>query len=134
MLNNLKLNTMQNTQTVSNTATTFLANNNVTFATNGYWASVAKPVSIVDMQLTVFDKTCGELRVYFDSADWDVETDGLIYNDTGFEQHLLQFLANNKINYHSVSYSEQGLQGDDYVSFDVERSFIKTWNARFSND
>ena len=123
---------MQNTQTVSNTATTFLANNNVIFVTNGYWSSAAKPVSIVDMQVTAFDKTCGELRVYFDSADWDVETDGLIYNDTGFEQHLLQFLANNKINHRSVSYSEQGLQGDDYVSFDVERSFIKTWNARFS--
>lgn len=120
------------------TATTSVATvlaNNVVFNTagDGYWSTAVKSVSIVDMQLSAFNKKYGELRVYFDSADWDNDTDGLIYSDMGFKQHLLQFLANNDIDYRSVSYSEQGMQGDDYVSFDVEKNFIKTWNAKFGS-
>ena len=119
--------------TATTSVATVLANGNVVFNTagDGYWSTAVKPVSIVDIQLSAFNKKYGELRVYFNSADWDNDTDGLIYSDMGFKQHLLQFLADNDIDYRSVSYSEQGMQGDDYVSFDVEKDFIKTWNAKF---
>jgi hypothetical protein len=30
-----------------------------------------------------------------------------------------------------VGYSEQGMQGDDYVSLDVGESFIASWEAKF---
>jgi hypothetical protein len=31
----------------------------------------------------------------------------------------------------AVTYSEQGMQGDDYVSLDVGKDFLDSWSAKF---
>jgi len=101
-------------------------------AGDGYWSNVQKAVSIVDMQLgyVADDKQFGELRVYFNTADWDVNTDGLIYTDSDFLNELRLFLEQQGLVV-DLCYSEQGMQGDDYVSLDVGAEFIASWEAKF---
>jgi hypothetical protein len=68
----------------------------------------------------------GELRVHFDTNTWDVDTDGLIYTDKQFINDLKVLL--NRIELDTdVSYSEQGMQGDTFVSLDVGPEFIKSY-------
>ena len=100
-------------------------------AGDGYWSNVAKSVEVVDMKLGyVSDEgDFGELCVYFNTADWDVNKDGLIYTDTEFLHELNAFLVEQGLC--AVEYSEQGMQGDDYVSLDVEDEFIALWTAKF---
>jgi hypothetical protein len=33
-----------------------------------------------------------------------------------------------------LCYSEQGMQGDDYVSFDIGADFLRSWEAKFGVD
>jgi hypothetical protein len=98
---------------------------------DGYWSRVKGSVEIFDMRLgyVADDKQFGELCVYFNDKHWDVNIDGLIYTDKQFLQDLNAFLAQHGLP--AVSYSEQGMQGDDYVSCDVEGDFITAWEAKF---
>lgn len=109
----------------------------VTFSTSGvgYWSSTAKTVEIVDMRLgyVADDKEFGELRVYFNTDTWDVNTDGLIYTDKGFYADLQEFIKQQGLVV-DLCYSEQGMQGDDYVSLDVGAEFIASWEAKFGYD
>ena len=98
----------------------------------GYWSNVRKAVEITDMRLAYVndEKDFGELRVYFNTATWDVNTDGLIYTDKQFAQELNAFLLAQGLA--KADYSEQGMQGDNYVSLDVEGDFISAWDAKFN--
>jgi hypothetical protein len=100
-------------------------------AGNGLWSRTAKSVEIVDMRLGYVDedKDFGELCVFFNTDTWDVTKDGLIYTDKLFEAELNAFLATHGLP--AVSYSEQGMQGEDYVSLDAEGDFISAWEAKF---
>ena len=100
----------------------------------GYWSEVAKPVEVVDMQLgyVADEKDFGELRVYFNTKFWDVNVDGLIYTDSNFLDELQAFLNKHGLAGADVDYSEQGMQGDNYVSLDVGAAFITAWDAKFS--
>jgi hypothetical protein len=99
---------------------------------DGYWSNRKEPVEIVDMRLgyVADDKDFGELCVYFNRADWDVDRDGLIYTDSQFIQDLYAFLTAQGLST-DVEYSEQGMQGDDYVSLDVTGAFITSWEHKF---
>ena len=108
----------------------------VTFNTNGlgYWSRTAKAVEIVDMRVTYVndEKDFGELCVYFNTATWDVNTDGLIYTDKQFRNELQAFLTAHGLPGNDISYSEQGMQGDNYVSCDiVSAKFLQAWEAKF---
>jgi hypothetical protein len=107
----------------------------VTFNTNGkgYWSNVAKAVRITDMRLGYVsdEKDFGELCVYFNTEDWDVNALGLIYTDKQFRNELQAFLNAQGLPGRLVSYSEQGMQGDNYVSMDVEEQFLQAWEAKF---
>ena len=99
---------------------------------SGYWSRTAKAVEVVDMQLVYVndEKDFGELCVYFNTASWDVDTDGLIYTDRLFLLQLQMFLDEHGLSA-NVTYSEQGMQADDYVSCDVGADFIASWEAKF---
>ncbi len=105
----------------------------------GLWSDVARAVTITDIQLgkgTVWEgepdsKAFGELRVYFDMSTWDTRKDGLIYTDHQFVKELRAFLDAHGLPGKDVSYSEQGMQGDDYVSLDAGGKFYKAWMAKF---
>lgn len=99
---------------------------------DGYWSNVAKAVEITDMRLGYISDELdfGELRVYFNTDTWDVNKDGLIYTDSLFKQCLMQFITEHGLVV-DLCYSEQGMQGDDYVSLDVGAEFIASWEAKF---
>ena len=108
---------------------------NVVFNTagDGYWTTRAKSVQIVDMRLGYVsdERDFGELCVYFNTNDWDVDVDGLIYTDSLFLKQLRAFLLTQGLSA-AVDYSEQGMQGDDYVSLDVGKAFLDAWDAKFN--
>jgi hypothetical protein len=101
---------------------------------DGYWSNVAKPVLITDMRIGYIndEKDFGELRVYFDTKYWDVNEDGLIYTDSNFLAELREFLNSHKLAGADVDYSEQGMQGDNYVSLDVGKDFLDAWDEKFN--
>jgi hypothetical protein len=95
----------------------------------GYWSRKATAVSItkLDLQYINNERDFGELCVYFNTNDWDVNTDGLIYTDKQFMSELrayLQTIGFSEAEANAVNYSEQGMQTDAYVSCDVGAVFI----------
>jgi hypothetical protein len=102
---------------------------------DGYWSNVAKPVLVTDMQLGYVNDEgdFGELRVYFDTEFWDVNVDGLIYTDSQFYADLQQLIKAQGLVV-DLCYSEQGMQGDNYVSLDVGKEFLDSWAAKFGVD
>jgi hypothetical protein len=101
----------------------------------GLWSRRKTVVTILDMQVGYRDELDehGELRVYFDTNHWNTATDGLIYTDCGFKQALCQFLSAHDLDSVAVGYSEAGMQGDNYVSFDVGERFLADWDHKFES-
>lgn len=105
--------------------------NTFTLHTNGhgYWSNTAKAVTVeaLDLQYITNDKDFGELCIHFNTATWDTAVDGLIYTDKLFMSELctyLQTVGFTAAEANDVSYSEQGMQSDNYVSCDVGAVFI----------
>lgn len=112
-----------------------------TLTTNGkgLWSRVAKSIKCLSLQLGAAmpsSKGTGlfaELRVYFDPKSWNVKKDGLIYTDKQWLQELRDYLIK-KLKFspaaaRAVDYSEQGMQGDNYVSLDAQPTFVAEWDA-----
>lgn len=100
-------------------------------AGDGYWSNVKRDVVMTHFELHTFEYTGGcihHLRAYFREDTWNVEKDGLIYTDNLFLKLLKTTFA--KL-LGKLDYSEQGMQGDDYVDFDVDAEFAKRFRARF---
>jgi hypothetical protein len=95
----------------------------------GLWSDKATAVSItsLDLQYINNERDFGELCVHFNTNDWDVDTDGLIYTDPLFKAELreyLQTLGFTLEEANDVEYSEAGMQCEHYVSCDVGLDFI----------
>jgi len=95
----------------------------------GLWSDKATAVSItsLDLQYISNERDFGELCVHFNTQDWDVNTDGLIYTDPLFKAELrayLQTLGFTAEEANDVEYSEAGMQCEHYVSCDVGLDFI----------
>ncbi len=102
---------------------------------DGYWSDVAKPVEVTDMRLGYVNDELdfGELRVYFNTKTWNVNEDGLIYTDRQFYVDLQKFIKEQGLVV-DLCYSEQGMQGDNYVSLDVGKDFLDSWARKFGVD
>ena len=103
-------------------------------AGDGYWSNKKTAVLVEYIALNYCDEedSFGELCVKFNTNTWDVEQDGLIYTDSLFMQQLKAALVHNGFSKQAaedVSYSEQGMQGINYVSCDVGSDFIKAFNT-----
>ncbi len=95
----------------------------------GLWSEYALTVRCLELDLEVFEdedepgvKDFGELRVRFDLETWHPMLHGLVYTDKLFIKELrveLQRLGFTTEAVAELEYSEQGMQGDDYVSLDV---------------
>jgi hypothetical protein len=105
-------------------------------AGNGLWSGEERTVRITDMQLGYVsdEMDFGELRVYFDRRTWNVNEHGLIYTDRQFMRELQEFLTEHGLVGKDVSYSEQGMQGDDYVSCDICKPFLDSWSKKFGTN
>jgi hypothetical protein len=95
----------------------------------GYWSSESRAVRVVGLEIHRYDFDGCELKVFFDPSTWDVDRDGLIYTDEQFEGELRDCLESLGLPGRSVRYSEQGMQGDDYVSFDAGSDFVEAWDS-----
>jgi hypothetical protein len=101
----------------------------------GLWSKRRKAVTIHEIALTYTDslKTHGELIAAFQTKEWDIERDGLIYTDNTwlscFREHL-KGMGFSSVAANDVDYSEQGMQGDNFVSMDVGETFLKEWHQR----
>jgi hypothetical protein len=95
----------------------------------GYWSRTAKAVEVTGLQLSYINDELdfGELRVRFTAASWDTAKHGLIYTDAQFMTELKELLTSMGFDSSDVDYSEQGMQGDNYVSCDVGELFINTY-------
>ena len=105
-------------------------------AGNGLWSGEERAVRITDMKLGYVSDELdfGELQVKFDRRTWDVNQHGLIYTDRQFMRELQAFLTEHGLVGSDVSYSEQGMQGDDYVSCDIGKPFLDSWTAKFGTN
>lgn len=98
----------------------------------GLWSPEARTVRVKDAEIYYAVPTgragrfsSGELRVYFNRQDWNVNLHGLIYTDDTFLKELKAELARLGLPVRGVDYSEQGMQGADYVSLDVGPAFVE---------
>jgi len=101
---------------------------------DGFWSRAKKPVRLHNMVLIDMHdggSHFGELRVQFIVEDWDRAEHGLIYTDRQFKHEFKHFLEEqfgiHKPGLDDLDYSEQGMQGKDYVSFDCGPEFIKSY-------
>jgi len=103
-------------------------NTNLSTDGSGYWSKVAKKVLVTGLELSYTDDEgeFGELRVHFSPSTWNVNTDGLIYTDNEFISNVKVLLSRLELGT-DVSYSEQGMQGDTFVSLDVGPEFIESY-------
>jgi hypothetical protein len=100
----------------------------------GLWSATEKFVSINRVRLAYLDDELdfGELRAYFDRAEWDTDKDGLIYTDRAWMSSFLSCMATLGFSVQAladIDYSEAGMQGDNYVSMDVGGAFIRECEA-----
>lgn len=99
---------------------------------DGHWSNTVKVVPITRIALRYIseDRQFGELCVFFDKY-WNPDKDGLIYTDPGWLADLKTALVADAnfsvLAATGIDYSEQGLQGDTYVSLDVDEYFLKEW-------
>lgn len=102
----------------------------------GYWNRRAAAVQTISCELFFCneEKEFGELRMYFDTRTWSVDDHGLIYGDNQFDQQARECLQRHGLDASDCGYSESGMQGNDYVSFDVGSKFIESWMAAETAD
>lgn len=115
-----------------------LFNRAVPTAGDGYYTKSKKNVVLKHAVVSTYEYTeededfgeevdHGELCVYFDPESWNVYEDNIIYTDTLFKEKLKELLAEFGISDKSIGYSEAGMQGDDYVSFDINGESLSTF-------
>lgn len=103
-------------------------------AGTGLWSGESRAVKIVAISVDPPDLLgIPELRVWFDTDTWDVMSDGLIYTDPQFEHEVQQYLLSTGFSEAAaeVGYSEQGMQGREYVSFDAPEELTIEWGRRY---
>jgi len=109
----------------------------------GYWSSASKTLTHKKAEVCIYDWSLkdykesgdnrdlyGELRVYFNKSSWSIKKDGLVYTDELWIKNFRAYLVSlgfTKVASKDVDYSEQGMQGDDYISLDIGTKFIKNF-------
>lgn len=101
-------------------------------AGTGLWSQFSVNVKITDLKVPYVneEEDFGELRVYFDPESWDIDQLGLIYTDRQWMEQLREWLNDQGYAGWDVDYSEQGMQGRNYVSCDVGQEFLRTWHSK----
>ena len=97
---------------------------------SGYWSDAIVPVHVNGISLYKINddqELYSETQIFFDPKEWIIDEYGLIYTDSMF---LNQFRKNlRKLGFSAaglecIDYSEQGMQGPDYVSCDTHGQFV----------
>lgn len=100
----------------------------------GYWTTVEKPVTVLEVYLRNVayindeDNSYGELCARFDTKTWNCDENGLIYTDPRWIDEfrgLMRSLGFSRKACDDITYSEQGMQGYNFVSMDVGEDFMR---------
>lgn len=97
---------------------------------NGHWSNQAKAIVILEVWLSSVNDEgdFGELCARFDTKSWNCDQDGLIYTDDVWIDEfraLMRSLGFTRNAVNDINYSEQGMQGFNYVSMDVGEDFLR---------
>lgn len=82
----------------------------------GLWSREKRKVKVTGVHIGYGNR---EVQVYFSKKSWDPDEHGLIYTDPLFLKQLRKRLIENGVPKkvaQDIDYTEQGMQGDDYVS------------------
>lgn len=106
---------------------------------DGLWSNVKRAVDINNITISGISKDgdFAELCVHFNTNTWDVDADGLIYTDDRFISELRELLVRAGFTAEEaacVDYSEQGMQGDDYVSCDIYDNAVTAYKRLFPHE
>lgn len=103
---------------------------------SGYWTKKQKHVTVIGLDIGYIDddRDFGELRIIFDTASWDTKEDGLVYTDKLFLEQARDMLKQMGLAGDDVNYSEQGMQGKNFVSCDVGAAFIDSLASKFPEE
>ena len=96
----------------------------------GLWTQFEKAITVLRVELayTNEDGDFGELRAYFDTKSWDIYAQGVIYTDPRWIDEfrgLMRSLGFTRQACEDITYSEQGMQGYNFVSMDVGEDFMR---------
>ena len=111
----------------------------ITATTNGkgWWNDVIRKARITQIEIeSITDDNADQIdfrdktqtpaamiiRVYFNPKDWNTEKHGLIYRDKNWLAEFGKGLLKVGLPSEGLYYTEQGMQGDDYVSMSIYKS------------
>ncbi|APC25816.1 hypothetical protein BST79_gp303 [Only Syngen Nebraska virus 5] len=97
---------------------------------DGLWNRASKEVFVTKIMMfvgTTIDDPDDEpyssdLQIFFKTSTWDIKKHGLIYTEKNFMEEIKSFMLESGVPEDVVSdvqYSEQGMQGTNYVSCDA---------------
>lgn len=104
---------------------------------SSYWANYEKleadgiegvTVLTIISGRAIGDKPYLDIECYFDNKAFPTETYGLIYGDDLFERSIsahLRTVLGFPDAIGDISYTEQGMQGDDYISMEGNRIWMR---------
>lgn len=99
----------------------------------GLWTKEKKDVRVKEVLINYYDEEnhFGELIAKFDQRNWQINVHGLVYTDPQWIKEFREELKNkhgfSDKAVKDISYSEQGMQGTNYISMDVGKHFLKEW-------
>lgn len=82
----------------------------------GLWTIQKKSIKIKRINIESSKEDSMYIEVFFSEKDWNTTKDGLIYTDIKWLREFRQGLKDQKIPTAGIDYTEQGMQGRDYVS------------------
>ena len=103
----------------------------------GWWSDQKRAVNIKKIEIESIANDNGDeidfrdktqtpnsmyIRVFFLKKSWNVEKHGLIYTDKKWLTQLRKGLREIGVTATGLYYTEQGMQGDDYVSMSIYKS------------
>ena len=85
---------------------------------DGLWSTRSTIVEVTGLTIKWEGSNMVEISASFDPNTWDVERDGLIYTDKMFLEGIRRKISDLCGNNTTMDYTEQGMQGDDYISLE----------------
>lgn len=102
----------------------------------GLWADGAiKQVRIIGFTVRTRSdgSECHELRAHFAPDTWSTDADGLVYTDRGWLDEFNKACDALGFTEGTCDFSEQGMQGDDYVSLDIDNILYAALVAKYGH-
>lgn len=105
---------------------------------NGFWSDVEKKVKVTKIAPDTVWPGYITFKAFFNKSDWNTNKHGLIYTDSNwirdFRKNLIKLGISPKIA-NSIDYTEQGMQGDNYVSVETDNNkFAKEMGWEFEEE